>query len=164
METDESKEFFAQMDRGVVPSSLAAQFPNSDIDVELNDFQKRKYVPPQRAAFQGDGRRLESGTGPAPSSVAVECPEGGEVEVDEGADDVTVVRIIGSKGEAKSFSLNASKHRVKDLYRLARKEEPDLGPFTLVVRSVPPKPLGEDAMEMTIEEANLKRAAISVRK
>ncbi|EPY33888.1 UBX domain-containing protein 1 [Strigomonas culicis] len=162
--TPEAKAFFAEMERGFVPATLAAKYPDCDLDVKLRDCQSQTYTPPAYAAFNGAGHRLATAGAAAPAAGGAASFDATRVvTLDEAAADVTNLRIVNTQGQTTQVKVNATRHTVEDVYALAHTVQPDLARFELVVRDVPPRKLDEAVRQKTVEEAKLKRAVLSIK-
>ncbi|CCW66264.1 unnamed protein product [Phytomonas sp. Hart1] len=163
MDSPEGKEFLETMHQGYIPSSLASQYPDCELNVTLLDRLELDYKPVSYTAFKGEGHCLRAKEGA--SSTA-----GGEFRFDasrsfhfEPSEDTSFICMLNTQGERREFKVNPFRHTVEDVYHLAHGLQPDLERFSLVVRSIPPYNLENSMRSQTIQEAKLSRAVITIR-
>ncbi|RNF19367.1 UBX domain-containing protein 1 [Trypanosoma conorhini] len=168
--SSEGMAFFQALEAGVVPESIAAIYPNTNISVRLVDCTQHD-APSSFSAFAGEGRRLdakEATAVAAPPSVAqtggcatpVAMSDSFELHEDE---ETTKLAIVNLLGERKEFRVNPQRHTVRDVFFLAaRHAQPDALSFQLIARDVPPRPLADGSL--TIDAAKLRNATVMMRR
>ncbi|KAG5504916.1 hypothetical protein JKF63_04362 [Porcisia hertigi] len=177
LDSEEGRQFVLAMDKGFVPRSLAAKYPNTDLTVNLRDCLQETYTPPAYTAFHGQGHRLatqssapaSSATPTDPSAAATAATESNtpsydacrtvEVHSDE---TTSFVVILNTRGERQQVQVNPERHTVEDLYHLAHMYQPELVHFVLVERGMPPRRLENSMRSLTIAQAKLSRAVVAL--
>jgi UBX domain-containing protein 1 len=170
LESDDGRQFLEAMDKGFVPASLAARYPNTDLSVNLRDCLQVDYTPPAYTAFQGQGHRLAAApansTAPAASgspgnagNASYDLSRIFEVHEDE---EKSFVVLLNTRGERKQFEVNPSRHTVEDLYSLAHSYQPEVERFILVERGMPPRRMEAATRPLTIAAAKLARAVLAI--
>lgn len=181
LESDEGRQFLDAMDKGYVPAPLAARYPNTDLSVNLRDCLQVDYTPPAYSAFQGQGHRLSSPSGPgatantttnATAAGAAAGSSGGavgETSYDPARpfavhddEDKSFVVLLNTRGERKQFEVNPGRHTVEDLYSLAHGYQPEVARFVLVERGMPPRRMEAAMRPLTIAAAKLARAVLAI--
>lgn len=170
LESDEGRQFLEAMDKGLVPASLAAKYPDTDLSVNLRDCLQVDYTPPAYTAFQGQGHRLAA---PAAASAAASASpsnnSGGNTSYDPSRtfelhddEEKSFVLLLNTRGERRQFEVNPGRHTVEDLYSLAHAYQPEVPRFILVERGVPPRRMEAAMRPLTIAAAKLTRAVVAI--
>ncbi|KAG5505396.1 hypothetical protein GH5_03416 [Leishmania sp. Ghana 2012 LV757] len=177
LNSEEGRQFVDAMDRGFVPPSLAAKYPNTDLTINLRDCLQADYSPPAYTAFQGQGHRLAASSGTAaspaaaagvpepattaspPGTLSYDATRTVEVRSDEAT---SFVVLLNTRGERRQVQLNPERHTVEDLYSLAHAYQPELEQFILVERGMPPRRLESSTRSQTIAQAKLSRAVVAL--
>lgn len=160
LESAEIIQGLKEMDEGYVPSFLQKLYPNSELSVTIHDKSTIKYEHHSQS-FAGEGHRLCSDS--AAPSIVVPGPIDASVCFNEN-EPGTIIILIDCKGQRKELKVNPDRHTVADVYSLAKQLEPSLPSFSLIVRGMPPRKLGSDQLSLTISEARLSRAVVTIQK
>ncbi|ESL07474.1 hypothetical protein TRSC58_04836 [Trypanosoma rangeli SC58] len=169
-ESAEGIAFFKALEAGVVPESIAAVYPNTNISVRLVDCTKHD-APLSFLPFAGEGHRLDATASTAAAvSPSVTQPKKGASPVTMSDsfelledDETTKLAIVNFSGERKEFRVNPKRHTISDVFFLAaRHAQPGAASFQLVAREVPPRPLTDGSL--TIDVAKLRNATVMMRR
>ncbi|KAH9600468.1 SEP domain [Trypanosoma melophagium] len=160
----EGKAFFHALNTGVVPDSVAAMYPNTNISVRLVDSTQQD-APTTHVPFAGEGRRLCSTTTTTGTSEATAAGAklgvSGSFHLNEDEETSKLV-IVNLLGERKEFKVNPKRHTVADLFVLAAQHaQPGALAFQLIARDIPPRPLQDTSL--TIDAAKLRNATVMMR-
>ena len=157
-----NSKFISELQEGVVPSELRAQYPKG-LSVGLEDRRQREYVPPpppKYISFSGAGTSLGGGgASAAAASVGGEvnlASSDGKPKVDE-SKPKTQLQFRLHNGQRASLEVNHT-HTVSDLHAYLMSVAPVDGEYKLMA-GFPPKALEDPSA--TIESAGLLRAAIT---
>lgn len=169
LDSDEGRQFLEAMDKGFVPASLAAKYPDTDLTVNLRDCLQVDYTPPAYTAFQGHGHRLAAPASSAPAASSSATAASGETSYDPARpfdvrddEEKSFVVLLNTRGERKQFAVNPARHTVEDLYSLAHTYQPEVARFLLVERGMPPRKMEAAMRSMTIAAAKLARAVLAI--
>ncbi|ORC87883.1 UBX domain-containing protein 1 [Trypanosoma theileri] len=170
-DSEEGMAFFNALNNGVVPDSVAAMYPNTNISVRLVDCTQQD-APTTHVAFTGEGRRLCSptttttttaGAGAAEATASSLANAGSgtfQLHEDEETSKLVIVNLLG---ERKEFTVNPKRHTVGDLFILAAQHaQPGAVAFQLIARDIPPRPLQDTSL--TIDAAKLRNATVIMRR
>lgn len=179
LDSPEGTKGMKEMLQGYVPAFLQKLYPQTELSLTLHDKSSLPYsvskgessltssINAASVSFRGTGHRLTS-VSTSSSSVINDAVNDdwhpkGTFTVDEN-EEISFIVLVDTDGKRNEFKVNPHQHTLCDVYTLAKRLEPDLATFQMIVRGMPPKKLSAESRNQTISEAKLTRAVIIIQK
>ncbi|GBG24446.1 UBX domain-containing protein 3 [Hondaea fermentalgiana] len=155
-------QFLASISEGFCPSELVVN--GQPAALKINDKRSEDYVPPPYVAFSGGGQSAGGAISTSDSSVITPSEAKADaVTVDENEPKIRVQVIFAHNRKRQVFNFNKT-HTVRDLISVVDASGNVSSAYQLLhsVRG-PPKPVSGDQFSLTLVDAGLAGAAVTVK-